>query len=131
MQHHKEPFSSAYAKCLLLIWALGLGGVLQAQNDWPVYGHDPGAMRYSPLSQINTQNVVKLQRVWTYSTTEEIHNAIASAQSGGAGGPVRAPDRGGNGGRGIRVRISEVTTFGDQRSDVPDHALQSCCGTGA
>jgi hypothetical protein len=28
--------------------------VAHAQTDWPVYGHDPGGMRYSPLKQINT-----------------------------------------------------------------------------
>ena len=39
-----------------------------AQNDWPAYGHDPGGMRYSPLSQINTSNVGKLRRAWTYHT---------------------------------------------------------------
>jgi quinoprotein glucose dehydrogenase len=41
-----------------------------AQTDWPVYGHDPGGMRYSPLKQINTRNVAKLRRAWTYHTGE-------------------------------------------------------------
>jgi hypothetical protein len=26
---------------------------LAAQNDWPVYGHDRGGMRYCTLKQIN------------------------------------------------------------------------------
>jgi quinoprotein glucose dehydrogenase len=39
-----------------------------AQNDWPAYGHDPGGMRYSPLTQINTGNVSRLHRAWTYHT---------------------------------------------------------------
>ena len=26
-------------------------------NDWPSYGNDPGAMRYSMLRQINAGNV--------------------------------------------------------------------------
>src|SRR6266567_6567880 len=41
---------------------------LQAQTDWPVYGHDPGGMRYSPLQQINTRNVATLTRAWTFHT---------------------------------------------------------------
>ena len=39
-----------------------------AQKDWPTYGHDAGGMRYSPLKQINTTNVQKLRRAWTYHT---------------------------------------------------------------
>lgn len=38
------------------------------QNDWRYAGHDPGAMRYSPLTQINKQNVIKLRRAWTFHT---------------------------------------------------------------
>ncbi|MEO8593779.1 MAG: PQQ-binding-like beta-propeller repeat protein [Candidatus Solibacter sp.] len=39
-----------------------------AQNDWPTYGHDPGGMRYSPLTKIDQNNVAKLRRAWTYHT---------------------------------------------------------------
>jgi glucose dehydrogenase len=42
-----------------------------AQTDWPIFGHDPGAMRYSPLKQINTSNVDQLRPSWQYDTTEE------------------------------------------------------------
>jgi glucose dehydrogenase len=47
--------------------ALALSAVsAQAQNDWPSYGHDRGGSQYSPLKQISTQNVAKLQRAWVY-----------------------------------------------------------------
>ena len=36
------------------------------QSDWPVFGNDPGAMRYSPLTQINAENVSRLRRAWTF-----------------------------------------------------------------
>jgi quinoprotein glucose dehydrogenase len=39
---------------------------LYAQTDWPVFGHDPGGLRYSPLKQINVANVSQLQRTWTF-----------------------------------------------------------------
>ena len=42
-----------------------------AQTDWPIFGHDPGAMRYSPLKQINTSNVDQLRPSWQFDTTEE------------------------------------------------------------
>jgi quinoprotein glucose dehydrogenase len=34
--------------------------------EWPVYGHDPGAQRYSALKQIDTRNVSKLKLAWQY-----------------------------------------------------------------
>lgn len=36
--------------------------------EWPNYGNDPGGMRYSPLAQVNRENVSKLQVAWTYHT---------------------------------------------------------------
>jgi glucose dehydrogenase len=39
-----------------------------SQTDWPVYGHDSGATRYSPLQEINKTNVSKLQLKWIYDT---------------------------------------------------------------
>jgi quinoprotein glucose dehydrogenase len=39
-----------------------------AGDDWPYYGHDAGGMRYSPLKQINRENVAKLKIAWTYHT---------------------------------------------------------------
>jgi quinoprotein glucose dehydrogenase len=45
--------------------ALGALSVF-AQPDWPTYGRDPAGTRYSTLRQINTQNVSKLARAWTY-----------------------------------------------------------------
>jgi quinoprotein glucose dehydrogenase len=39
-----------------------------SDDEWPVYGHDPGGQRFSPLSEINRQNVASLQIAWTYRT---------------------------------------------------------------
>jgi quinoprotein glucose dehydrogenase len=35
-------------------------------SDWPFYGHDAGGMRYSPLTQINRDNVSTLKVAWTF-----------------------------------------------------------------
>ena len=40
------------------------GGV----DDWPYYGHDAGGMRFSPLTQINRDNVAGLKVAWTFHT---------------------------------------------------------------
>ena len=48
-----------------------LAGCAAAQDDWPVYGHDPGGARYSPLKQITPANVAKLQPLWTWDVGEK------------------------------------------------------------
>ncbi|MDX2266703.1 MAG: pyrroloquinoline quinone-dependent dehydrogenase [Bryobacter sp.] len=40
--------------------------LLQAQTNWPHYGNDAGAMRWSELRQIHTGNVARLQTAWTH-----------------------------------------------------------------
>ena len=35
-------------------------------DDWRYYGHDAGGMRYSPLAQINRDNVATLKVAWTF-----------------------------------------------------------------
>ena len=54
----------------------GLGWVVSAQSggagntaaskEWPTYGHDPGGMRFSPLTQITPANVGQLEVAWVY-----------------------------------------------------------------
>jgi glucose dehydrogenase len=46
--------------------SLAVNGIAQSSNDWPMYGHDGGSSRYSPLTDINTQNVANLKRAWTF-----------------------------------------------------------------
>ncbi len=38
----------------------------QTGADWPMYGHDLASTRFSPLSQINPDNVAKLAVAWSY-----------------------------------------------------------------
>src|ERR1039458_9058144 len=57
----KLPLASLFAAALLAA-ASGNDG------DWPVYGHDSGGTKYSPLDQINRQNVTRLQAAWTFHT---------------------------------------------------------------
>jgi quinoprotein glucose dehydrogenase len=48
------------------------------QADWPVYGHDTGGQRYSPLSQIHTGNVTKLKLAWQYGIDTGVDNGPAN-----------------------------------------------------
>jgi quinoprotein glucose dehydrogenase len=52
-----------------------------AKDDWAYYGHDAGGTRYSPLTQINRQNVAQLKVAWVFHT-EDI--------SDGSGGKKRS-----------------------------------------
>jgi quinoprotein glucose dehydrogenase len=55
------------------LWVFALATCVCAQpipqkGDWPAYGRDAAGTRYSPLDQVNTQNVQRLQRAWVYHT---------------------------------------------------------------
>ncbi len=49
------------------LWAAASGVFAQ---EWPHYGGDAGAQRYSPLKQIHRGNVGRLRVAWTYRTGE-------------------------------------------------------------
>ena len=58
---------------ILLAFLLGCGGKPNVESrgpvaDWPAYGNDPGGSRYSPLTQINKDNVSQLKVAWIYRT---------------------------------------------------------------
>ncbi|MGH9146012.1 MAG: PQQ-binding-like beta-propeller repeat protein [Vicinamibacterales bacterium] len=69
--------------------ALGVTSLLSAQNDrtpgpaaeWPMYNRDPGGTRHSPLKQIDTTNVARLARVWSYKIGRD---RTAGSISGGS-----------------------------------------------
>lgn len=65
----KAP-TAALSKRPLVISPAALKAQIPGQTDWPAPGHDPGATRYSPLAQINTQNVTKLVPAWKFDTGE-------------------------------------------------------------
>jgi quinoprotein glucose dehydrogenase len=68
------------------------GRTATVTSEWPTYGHDPGGMRYSPLTQITPANVSQLQPAWVYH--------MKPAAPAGAPAPA-VPGRGaGRGGRG-------------------------------
>ena len=71
--------------------APGTGGMAdpsgqQTGADWPVYGGTTSARRYSPLAQINPDNVGKLKRAWLFHTGD-----LPSAQAKGTYGAENTP----------------------------------------
>jgi glucose dehydrogenase len=62
---------------LLLLATVGF-----AQTDWPSYGNDPGAMRYSSLRQIHAGNVERLKAAWTFRTGKPGSEAVPIVVAG-------------------------------------------------
>jgi len=58
----------------------------QSQSDWPMYGHDYASTRYSPLNQINTQNVQRLVPAWTYHMNKTGMRSTSAGRVGRGGG---------------------------------------------
>ena len=47
--------------------AMSQSGTDVSAGDWPDYGGNMGAQRYSPLDQINADNVASLEIAWRFS----------------------------------------------------------------
>jgi len=47
----------------------------RSANEWPAYGRDALGSRFSPLSEINRDNVGRLTVAWTYHTGEPLPTA--------------------------------------------------------
>jgi quinoprotein glucose dehydrogenase len=50
------------------IFAMPMSAQSAKEADWPNYGGDAGGMRYSPLTEINRDNVSKLKAAWVFHT---------------------------------------------------------------
>src|SRR5438105_1995092 len=58
---------------ILIGLALPLSATAQAvDGEWHAYGHDVYGSRYSPLTEINRDNVSRLTVAWTYHTGEPL-----------------------------------------------------------
>src|SRR5579859_2260224 len=53
---------------LLCLCVLTLLAQKNPSGDWPAYGHDASNQRHSPLTEINRDNVAKLQVAWEFHT---------------------------------------------------------------
>jgi quinoprotein glucose dehydrogenase len=51
-------------------------------GDWPMYNRDLAGTRYSPLTQINTGNVGKLAKVWSYRFRNDAERAVPRGNIG-------------------------------------------------
>jgi quinoprotein glucose dehydrogenase len=80
-----------------IVWAQAKRPAAPAGSEWPTYGHDPGGMRFSPLTQITPANVGKLEPAWVYHMKPPNAPLTPAAPDPEEGA---GPGRGGRGGRG-------------------------------
>src|ERR1700743_1159239 len=68
----------------LALFCLAFKALAQApaEIDWPTYGNDPGGMRYSSASQIDTSNVSRLTVAWTLHTGDISNGSGGRPRSG-------------------------------------------------
>lgn len=74
-------FTCAAAPGISAQTAKAVGGS-GAGDDWSYYGHDAGGMRYSPLKQINRENVTKLKVAWTFHVGDISDGSDGKKRSG-------------------------------------------------
>ena len=64
-----------YAAAVVAIVCLGADGVAAqsgaTNGEWGVFGADAGATRYSPLDQIDSDNVGDLEVAWRWSARDQ------------------------------------------------------------
>ena len=61
---------------------------LRQDSEWPSYGRDAGGSRYSPLTQINRENVKRLKVAWTYRTGDLADGRNARSSSAFQSTPI-------------------------------------------
>lgn len=65
----------------LLVFGAALFARAGQVEEWPVYGHDSGGMRHSPLTDITPRNVTSLKVAWTYRTGDAVDDRQAGLRS--------------------------------------------------
>ena len=61
--------------------ALAAAQAAKHTGEWPAYGNDPGATKYSPLTEIHRGNVAQLQVAWRWRTGEQPIAASATTRA--------------------------------------------------
>lgn len=72
---NSQPRKAARILAVALLLAGGVALAAQlGKGEWSTVGGDSGNSRYSPLSQINTQNVAKLGAAWISEKIARLHD---------------------------------------------------------
>ncbi len=75
----REPLRFAFSACVVAV-ALPLLAAAAANRDWPEYLGDKARTHFSPLKQVNTSNVRRLQVAWTYHAGDARDDNLSQIQ---------------------------------------------------
>lgn len=64
----------------ITIGCIDSGSVIPTGKDWPRYGGNNAGNRYSPLDQINIENVKNLKVAWLYDASEPVDTSYQGPQ---------------------------------------------------
>jgi quinoprotein glucose dehydrogenase len=81
--------SRGFTAALLLLAVPGWG------QDWSSYGLDPGGSRFSPLTQINRDNVNQLELAWSFRHGDLERNPDRKAFAAFHATPILVPEAAG------------------------------------
>jgi len=87
LRHSRNIFGLLVILCATLVTPTAHAQV-SGNTDWPNYGNDPGGMRYSPLAQINRDNVSKLRVAWIFHTGDVSDGSRDRKRSGFEATPI-------------------------------------------
>ena len=69
MKHIAIAAAASFLVAGALVFAQ-TGPTRSADNDWPMFSHDLGGTRFSPLTDINADNVSRLAQAWSVPLTQ-------------------------------------------------------------
>jgi quinoprotein glucose dehydrogenase len=75
--------------CVVVLGTVACLGANPA-DEWTCYGHDAGGTRYSPLAQINRENVARLKPAWVFHTGDISDGRHGRKRSGFETTPIMA-----------------------------------------
>ena len=73
---------SLFTTAILLLGIQSATAQSSPEQGWAYYGHDAGGTRYSPLTQINRQNVTQLKVAWVFHTGDISDGSGGKKRSG-------------------------------------------------
>ena len=77
MNVRRQSHAVGLTSCLAtLVWAGVLHAADTTRGEWPYYAGDLGSTKYSPLAQIDANNVAQLQVAWRWDSPD---NTLAAA----------------------------------------------------
>ena len=94
--------AATFSLCVAVVAVAQNGQSRATENDWPMFSHDFGGTRFSPLADINAGNVGGLAQAWSVQLTQPAGRrgqppaggAAAAGRGARAGGAAAAAEEG-------------------------------------